>query len=87
MADVDFVVRGFVDGRPATAHFERGVLEADPELVRRAEIIVALGEEFVVGKRPKVHASLDGGVATALTVMRAFSVVTSVHLEMSPKPA
>jgi hypothetical protein len=34
-----------------------------------------------------VHASLDGGVATALTVMRAFSVVTSVHLEMSPKPA
>jgi hypothetical protein len=75
---VDFVVAGIVDGRPSAARWEHGVLDAEPELLRRAQIVVALGEEFRTDDGRVVAASLEGGVATALTLMRAFSRVTRV---------
>src|SRR5689334_18344319 len=33
-----FVVRGIVDGRPSVARWQEGGLDAEPELLRRAEI-------------------------------------------------
>ena len=83
MVETDFVVRGFVDGRPSTARWHEGALQADPELIRRAQIVVALGETFSHDDEPDslvVQADLHGGVATALTIMRAFSTVTSIEL-------
>ena len=79
MGGTDFVIRGFIDGRPSAARWQDGALDAEPELLRRAEIVVALEEDFCA-ESVIVRASLDGGVATALTVMRAFSMVTSVQL-------
>ena len=81
----DFVVRGFVDGRLSVARWRQGRLVADPELVRRVEVVVAMGETFPAPGdplRPGV-ASLDGdrGIAM-LTVMRAFSRLTSVEIRV-----
>jgi hypothetical protein len=88
MLETNFVVRGFVDGLPSTARWHDGALDADPELIRRAQIVVALGETFCRDDEPGnvVHADLKGGVATALTIMRAFSRVTSVELARREAP-
>src|SRR3954469_16307887 len=78
-----FVVRGVVDGRPTVARWVNGRLVADPELVRRAQVMVAMGEYFGSEHDPShlVMASLEGGgCAVMLTVMRAFSRVTSIEL-------
>ena len=78
----EFVIRGIVDGRPSVARWSRGRLLADPELMRRAEVVVAMGETFTGYEGlPDVVASLDGAQpAVLLTVMRAFSRVTSVEV-------
>lgn len=80
-----FVVRGFVDGRPTVARWAAGELEADPELVRRAQVVVGLGERFEPADGARtVVASLDGDCQAALlTVLRAFSQVTSCQLSRS----
>jgi len=78
-----FVVRGFFDGRPSVARWVNGRLVADPEIVRRAQVMVAMGEYFGSEHDPShvVMASLEGGgYAVMLTVMRAFTRVTSVEL-------
>jgi hypothetical protein len=78
-----FVVRGVVDGHPSVAYWRHGVLEAEPELLRRAEVVVAMGEYFSNEDDPGhvVMASLEGGgYDVMLTVMRAFTRVTSVEL-------
>lgn len=78
-----FVVRGVVDGHPSVARVHNGVLDAEPELVRRAEVVVAMGECFRSENDPShiVMASLEGdGYDVMLTVMRAFTHVTSVEL-------
>jgi hypothetical protein len=77
---VDFMVRGVIDGRSSTARWEGDTLDADPELISRAQIVVAMGEQFRTEDGCVVDASLDGGVATVLTLMRAFTVVTAVVL-------
>ena len=77
---VDFMVRGVIDGHPSTARWEDGALDAEPELIRRAQIVVAMGEQFSAEDGRVVAASLGGGVATALTLMRAFTEVTGVIL-------
>ena len=78
-----FVVRGVVDGRPCVARCSGGELEADPELLRRADVVVAMGERFTTGDGVEVQASTDAGsIPLMLTLMRAFSQVTSVELEL-----
>jgi hypothetical protein len=80
--DLPFLVRGLVDGRPAVAVWADGRLHADPELRRRAEVIVGMGDRFELdGGEYACHASLRGGFATVLTVMRAFSIVTDVEID------
>ena len=82
-AAAGFVVRGVIDGRPSVARWVDGRLVAETELVRRAQVIVAMGECFSSEHDPShvVMASLEGGgYAVMLTVMRAFSRVTSVEL-------
>ncbi len=78
----NFVVQGVVDGRPATARFVDGQLFCTAEVARRAEVVVAIGETFDPGDGgPVLQASLDDtATAALLTVMRAFSQVTSVEL-------
>jgi hypothetical protein len=81
-----FVVRGVVDGRPSVARWVNGGLVADPEIVRRAQVMVAMGEYFGSEHDPShvVMASLEGGgYAVMLTVMRAFTRVTSVELPIN----
>jgi hypothetical protein len=69
-----------VDGRPTAAHWIGGKVEADPELLRRAEVVVALAEEAWAGDTC-VRASLSGSATSAcLAFMRAFSRVTSVEI-------
>ena len=78
-----FVVRGVIDGHPSVARWHDGALEAEPELIRRAEVMVAMGEYFGSEHDPDhvVMASLHGGgYDVMLTVMRAFTRVTSVEL-------
>jgi hypothetical protein len=78
-----FVVRGVIDGRPSVARWVNGRLVADRELVRRAQVMVGMGEYFGNEHDPShvVMASLEGGgYDVMLTVMRAFSRVTSVEL-------
>ena len=84
-AAAGFVVRGIVEGRPAVARWEAGQLHAEPELVRRAEVVVGMGECFVDESDPThvVMASLQGGgYDVMLTVMRAFNRVTSIELPL-----
>ena len=79
----EFVVRGVVDGRPTVARWVDGHLVADADVVRRAEIVVAMGELFAAADDPGyvVQAALDRGtMAALLTTMRAFSIVTSVEV-------
>lgn len=83
--DRGFVVRGVVDGRPCVARWSDGRLTADAALMRRAEIVVALGEQFVDHDDPSsvIPAGLESPRgAVLLTVVRAFSQVTAVELSL-----
>jgi hypothetical protein len=84
-----FEIEGQVDGRPCSAKWTGHRLEADPELLHRAWVVVALGDTFGYGDgRPELEASLDDeGVAMMLTLVRAFSEVAVVRVLMSDSPA
>jgi hypothetical protein len=78
-----FTVRGIVDGRPTSALWSPGYLDCGQELMRRVQVVVAMGERFGLPWSPTttVAASLEGPpVIVLLTVMRAFSGVTSIDL-------
>ena len=78
-----FTVRGIVDGRTTRAQWAPGHLDCDHQLMQRAEVVVAMGERFSTPWSPaaSLPASIEGPpVAVLLTVMRAFSRVTSVDL-------
>ena len=79
-------VEGYVDGEFCVATWKDGVLDATPELVRRAEIAVSLGERWSRSLsdgngKIEVVATLDGPMlAVAFTLMQAFSSVTAVSI-------
>lgn len=80
-----FTVRGILDDRLTTAHWAPGFLDCEPELARRAEVVVALGETFSSLEVPGeiVPASLEQPpIAVLLTIMRALSTVTAVDLSL-----
>ena len=80
-----FTVRGILDGRPTTAHWAPGFLDCEPELARRADVVIALEETFRSVEVPGavVRASLEGPpIAVLLTIMRALSTVTAVDLSL-----
>jgi hypothetical protein len=81
----EFTIEGVLDGRPTVARWLDGQLDAEPELLRRAHVVVALGEEFSCEDGPHgLRASIDdGGVALLLTLMRALTEVTSVDMELT----
>ena len=88
-AAAGFVVRGFIEGRPSVARWQDGRLVAEPELIRRAQVMVGMGEIFGTEHDPThvIRASLEGGgYDVMLTVMRAFSRVTSVELPAGVRP-
>jgi hypothetical protein len=77
-----FTVRGFVEDRPATVRWRPGAIDGDRDVLRRAEVIVAMGDEFALDRAgAPARASLAGPpVVVLLTVVRAFSRVTAVDL-------
>ena len=79
-----FLIRGTVDGEPATARWRPGSgLVCSAEVLRRALLVVALGDTFGGGRddRAEVPASLlDSPTSLFLTVLRAFSRVASVDV-------
>jgi len=78
-----FTVRGFVDGRLTSAHWGPGRLDCDQDVLQRMQVVVGMGECFIPPWEPgaSIPASLDGPpVSVLLTLMRAFSRVTSVDL-------
>jgi hypothetical protein len=85
--DQGFVIEGIVDGRAVTARWRGGGLVADEELRRRVQVIVGMGEEFTLDDPSvgSVRASLDGDLTAALlTVLRAFSSVTTIEVDLRP---
>ena len=83
---LSFVVRGIIDGRPLTAHWCDGHLDTDPEVRRRAEVIVAMEDQFISDDGYPLQASLVGGFASLLTLTRAFTRVTSVEIDLQHGP-
>lgn len=81
-----FEVRGIVDGAPASARWTRGgVLVADEQLRRRVDVVIALGEKWssIDHVEAPVVAALDQGITAALlTVLRAFSLVEAVDIQL-----
>jgi hypothetical protein len=85
-------VTGSIEGRDVSVSWHRsGRCVGDPELLRRAEMLVAMGERWdstelgLDGPPRSVEASLDGSsVAAALTLMRACTRIHSVTLPDDP---
>jgi hypothetical protein len=78
-----FLIHGTVDGEPATARWRPGSgLVCSAEVLRRALLVVALGDRFGGPDDPDhVPASLlDSPTSLFLTVLRAFSRVASVDV-------
>jgi hypothetical protein len=78
-----FLIQGTVDGEPATARWRPGSgLVCSAEVLRRALLVVALGDSFGASDdRAPVPASLlDSPTSLFLTVLRAFSRVASVDV-------
>jgi hypothetical protein len=83
-------VEGTIDGEHVWARWDpdAGTVEScHPEVLRRAEVVVALGDTFLLPDdgRIVVEASLqDGALPALLTFVRAIGHVTSVDLR-SPR--
>jgi hypothetical protein len=93
-------VSGTIDGADVAATWTDGRLVGSPELIRRAEMLVAVGERLTYGEAgdsdeadevhteapvPSFTASLAGPpLVVALTLMRACTRVTSVDLPVQP---
>jgi hypothetical protein len=78
-----FLIQGTVDGEPATARWRPASgLVCSAEVLRRALLVVALGDSFgAPDERTPVPASLlDSPTSLFLTVLRAFSRVASVDV-------
>jgi hypothetical protein len=78
-----FLIHGTVDGEPATARWRPASgLVCSAEVLRRALLVVALGDSFGgPDDRAHVPASLlDSPTSLFLTVLRAFSRVASVDV-------
>jgi hypothetical protein len=77
-----FEVEGYVDDDRSTATWRNGRLYCTPELRRRAEVIVSMGDCFS-GEAGGliVQASIVGPpVAAMLTTMRAFSRIVAIDM-------
>jgi hypothetical protein len=78
-----FLIQGTVDGEPATARWRPASgLVCSAEVLRRALLVVALGDRFGTPDDPdRVPASLlESPTSLFLTVLRAFSRVASVDV-------
>lgn len=81
-----FSVTGTVDSFPVHAFWHRGQLSLSPLLWRRAELIVALGDEFHDDERERsVSADLTEPLPALLTLMRACDRVQRISLDHPPR--
>lgn len=75
-----FVVRGEVEGRPVRAAWCRDSLVCSNALLKRASLLVAMGEEFGDGSSgERVSASLEQPIPAMLTFMRACDHVRTIQ--------
>lgn len=76
-----FLVRGAIDGKAVRAVWCRDTLVCNSTLRHRAELLVAMGEEFELEPGgPVLAASLDVPTAAMLTLIRACDDVHAVQL-------
>jgi hypothetical protein len=76
-----FSVEGTIEGEVVGAVYGDGLLVADPTLLARAEIVVALGDRFE-DDDVDLAASLAGPPeAVLLTLIRACDAPTVVHID------
>jgi hypothetical protein len=87
-------VTGTIEGRGATVVWTDGDLEGDPEMIKRAELLVSMGERWrtedlgIDGPNTTLSASLAGPlIAVALTLMRSCTTVQSVVVPSVTTPA
>ena len=82
-----FALRGVVDDLPVRAWWSRQSLRASPSLLRRAELIVAMGERFVVEEGARVvSADLGRPTSALVTLIRACDRVGAVSVGPLPGP-
>jgi hypothetical protein len=83
-----FEVEGVIDGVVVRARTVGGGLVMDTLVRERAELLVDLGEVFALPDGPARYvASLSGGgMATLLTVLRAFDHIRSVTADFERLP-
>lgn len=82
-----FVVAGEIEGSPVRAAWFRGSLIATEALLRRAALLVDLGEEFADDEGVAlVQADLSQPVAAMLTFIRACDRVRAVRLGLVLSP-
>jgi hypothetical protein len=80
-----FMVCGRVEGRPVWAMWAGGHLSRSPALRARAEVLVAMGEQFCYEDSPAViTAALDEPLAALLTTIRACDQTNTVWLAAPP---
>src|SRR5262245_48830700 len=76
-----FRIRGLVDDMPVEARFEDGRLICPDEVLRRAEVLVGMGETLGGRGTRTVAATLDGPPGEVLvTLMRALSRVLAFEV-------
>jgi hypothetical protein len=72
-----FLISGTIADRPVQARWAYGQLQADPELLGRAEVVMGDGDQFtddgirILG--PALH---NGPLSALITLMRCFDVIT-----------
>jgi hypothetical protein len=80
-----FMVCGRVEDHPVWAMWSAGHLSVSPALRARAEVFVALGEQFrYEDSTTVITAALDEPLAAALTTIRACDQARSVWLAAPP---
>jgi hypothetical protein len=76
-----FTLRGTIEDHPVEAEWTGGRLVVHPLLLDRAQLLVAMGEQFLAGPRRSFSAALDGApVVALLTLIRACDQVEAVEV-------
>lgn len=78
-----FELIGRVGRDVVSATWRDGQLVADAALVRRADLLVGMGETFAAERgKLRVVAGLDEPLAAALTLIRSFDAVVRAKIEL-----
>jgi len=78
-----FLVRGTINGTPATARWTDHQLDADAEVLERVDLIASVGLEHARPDGRALRLGLDDGpIAALLAVLRSFDDIREVELSV-----